>query len=69
MVYGVAGMLRYRNWWSGAIDLGVFDQGVYLLSQGMAPEVTINGRNLFADHLSLSVLVFVPLYRAGRPPP
>lgn len=68
VVYGVAGMLRYRNWWSGAIDLGVFDQGVWLLSKGMAPEVTINGRNLFADHLSVSVLVFVPLYKLAATP-
>ncbi|MBX3285080.1 MAG: DUF2079 domain-containing protein [Acidimicrobiales bacterium] len=68
LVYAGAGILRYRNWWSGAIDLGVFDQGVYLLSRGMAPEVTINGRNLFADHLSISVLVFVPLYRLVATP-
>lgn len=68
IVYGGVGMLRYRNWWSGAIDLGVFDQGVYLLSRGMAPEVTINGRNLFADHLSISVLFFVPLYRLAATP-
>lgn len=67
-VFAAFGMLRYANWWAGAIDLGVFDQGIWLLSQGHAPEVTINGRNLFADHLSPVVLVFVPLYRIVATP-
>ena len=65
---GGAGMVRHANWWSGAIDLGVFDQGIWLLSRGFAPEVTINGRNLFADHLSPVVLAFVPLYRVAATP-
>lgn len=68
LVFAGMGALRFRNWWSGAIDLGVFDQGVYLLSRGMAPEVTINGRNLFADHLSAVTLLFVPLYRIWATP-
>lgn len=62
------GSIRYANWWAGAIDLGVFDQGIWLMSRGMAPEVTINGRNLFADHLSPVAVVFVPFYRAWATP-
>ncbi len=67
-LFALAGVLRYRNWWSAAIDLGVFDQGIWLLSRGLAPEVTINGRNLFADHLSPIVVLFVPLYRLWATP-
>lgn len=66
--FAALGAIRHFNWWSGAIDLGVFDQGIWLLSRGLAPEVTINGRNLFADHLSPIVLVFVPLYRLYATP-
>jgi uncharacterized membrane protein len=54
--------MRHRNGWTGGLDLGIFDQGVWLLSEGLAPEVTVNGRNLFADHLSPVLLLFVPLY-------
>lgn len=63
-----AGWLRHRNGWTGGLDLGIFDQGLWLLSEGLAPEVTINGRNLFADHLSPVLLAFVPLYVVAATP-
>ncbi len=68
VILGAIGMIRYANWWAGAVDLGVFDQGIWLMSRGLAPEVTINGRNLFADHLSPVVVLFVPLYRLAATP-
>ena len=68
VVLGGLGCLRHRNVWTGGFDLGVFDQGIWLLSQGLAPEVTVNGRNLFADHLSVVTLAFVPLYRLSATP-
>jgi len=45
-----------------AFDLGIFDQGVWLLSQFREPFVTINGRNLFGDHTSLILLPFAAVY-------
>ncbi len=67
-MFTALGAVRYANWWAGAIDLGVFDQGIWLMSRGLAPEITINGRNLFADHLSPVVVLFVPLYRLWATP-
>jgi uncharacterized membrane protein len=67
-VLTLVGWIRHRNGWSGALDLGIFDQGVWLLSRGLAPEVTINGRNLFADHLSPVLVLFAPLYRLVASP-
>ena len=64
----VVSTMRHQNYWSGGLDLGVFDQGVWLLSRGLSPEVTVNGRNLFADHLSPVLFLFVPLYRLGATP-
>ncbi len=43
-------------------DLGIFDQGVWLLSRFDAPFVTVMGRNLFGDHTSFVLLLAVPLY-------
>jgi uncharacterized membrane protein len=43
-------------------DLGIFDQGVWLLSRFHAPFVTVMGRNLFGDHTSFILLLAVPLY-------
>lgn len=43
-------------------DLGIFDQGVWLLSRFHAPFVTVMGRDLFGDHTSFVLLLVVPLY-------
>jgi uncharacterized membrane protein len=43
-------------------DMGIFDQGVWLLSRFHAPFVTVMGRSLFGDHTSFILLLAVPLY-------
>lgn len=45
-----------------AYDVGLYDQGIWLLSRGEAPFVTLMGRNLFGDHASLVLLFLVPLF-------
>jgi uncharacterized membrane protein len=42
--------------------MGIFDQGVWLLSRFHAPYVTVMGRDLFGDHTSFILLLAVPLY-------
>ena len=43
-------------------DMGIFDQGVWLLSHFHAPFVTVNGRELLGDHTSFILVLLVPLY-------
>ncbi|MEA2461340.1 MAG: hypothetical protein QOH90_1517, partial [Actinomycetota bacterium] len=43
-------------------DLGIFDQGVWLLSRFKAPFVTVRGLNLFGDHTSFILLPLIPFY-------
>jgi uncharacterized membrane protein len=43
-------------------DMGIFDQGVWLLSRFHTPFVTVMGRNLFGDHTSFALLLAVPIY-------
>ena len=43
-------------------DLGIFDQGVWLLSRVKDPFVTIRGLPLFGDHASYILLLVAPLY-------
>jgi uncharacterized membrane protein len=43
-------------------DLGIYDQGLWLLSRFEAPFITIMGRNLFGDHTSFILLPLVPFY-------
>jgi uncharacterized membrane protein len=43
-------------------DIGIFDQGVWLLSRFATPFVTVRGLHLFGDHTSFLLLGLVPLY-------
>jgi len=43
-------------------DVGLYDQGVWLLSRFQEPYVTFMGRNLLGDHASLIMLFFIPVY-------
>lgn len=47
---------------TSAYDFGLYDQGIWLLSRGKSPFVTLMGRNLFGDHSSFILLLLVPLY-------
>lgn len=53
---------------SPGYDMGIFDQGVWLLSRFRAPFVTVMGRNLFGDHTSFVLLLVVPLYWVAASP-
>ena len=47
---------------TSAFDFGLYDQGIWLLSRGHSPFVTLMGRNMFGDHSSFILLLLVPLY-------
>jgi len=47
---------------TSAYDFGLYDQGVWLMSQFKAPFVTLMGRNLLGDHTSFILVFLVPLY-------
>ena len=51
----------HRGIGTSAYDFGLYDQGIWLLSQGKTPFVTLMGRNLFGDHTSFILLPLVPL--------
>lgn len=52
----------YDGYGAPGYDMGIFDQGVWLLSRFHAPFVTVMGRDLFGDHTSFVLLLAVPLY-------
>src|SRR4051812_32420439 len=43
-------------------DLGIYDQGLWLMSRFHRPFITIMGRHLFGDHTSFILLPLVPFY-------
>ena len=52
----------HRGLGTSSFDVGLYDQGVWLLSRFHAPFVTLMGRNLFGDHASLILIFVAPLY-------
>ncbi len=52
----------HQGYGTSAFDIGLYDQGLWLLSHFKAPFVTLMGRNLFGDHTSFTLLLLVPLY-------
>jgi uncharacterized membrane protein len=49
-------------------DLGIYDQGTWLLSRLRAPFVTIRGLDLFGQHASYILVLVAPLYRIWADP-
>jgi uncharacterized membrane protein len=49
-------------------DLGIYDQGTWLLSRPRAPFVTVRGLDLFGQHASYLLALVAPLYRVWADP-
>jgi uncharacterized membrane protein len=54
--------LTHARFGTFGFDLGIFDQGVWLLSRFRDPFVTIRGLPLFGDHASYILVLVAPLY-------
>ncbi len=54
--------LRHHLFRSGGLDLGFFDQLVYLISTGQKPVSSILGFHVLADHAAFMVYLLAPLY-------
>lgn len=52
----------HHGFGTSSYDLGLYDQGVWLLSRFRSPFVTLMGRHLFGDHTSFILLLLVPWY-------
>ena len=60
--------LRYDRYGTFGFDLGIYDQGTWLLSQFRDPFVTIRGLELFGHHANIFLLLLAPFYRLGAGP-
>lgn len=57
-----AELFRHWTFRSTSFDLGIFHQSIWLMSRGEGATSTLLPWNIFADHLSPVLVVFVPLY-------
>jgi len=61
-------LLRYNRFGTFGFDLGIYDQGTWLLSRGKDPFVTIRGLELFGHHANVFLLLLMPFYWLGAGP-
>jgi uncharacterized membrane protein len=50
LVFFICSSIRHALFQSNAFDLGIFDQGIYLISQGKPPICTLIGFHILGDH-------------------
>ncbi|MGL5083389.1 MAG: DUF2079 domain-containing protein [Microcoleaceae cyanobacterium] len=55
--------LRHELFQSNAFDLGIFDNGIYLISQGKEPFVSFRGLHIFGDHAAWILYPIALLYK------
>ncbi len=55
--------LRHALFQSNAFDLGIFDNGIYLISQGQEPFVTFRGLHILGDHAATILYPLAVLYK------
>ncbi len=68
MVFGKLGVQHQNNFGTWSYDMGIYDQGFWLVSRGGQSFMTVRGMEFWGHHLNLIVLAFVPFYWLGAGP-
>lgn len=67
-VFGQLTWAQHANFATFGFDMGIYDQGIWLLSRFEDPFVTVRGLHYFGHHLNLVTVLFVPAYWLGAGP-
>jgi uncharacterized membrane protein len=68
LVFGKLGVQQYHRFGSWSYDMGIYDQGFWLVSRGRQSFMTVRGLEFWGHHLNLIVLAFAPFYWLGAGP-
>ncbi|MEY2471668.1 MAG: hypothetical protein QOK28_997, partial [Actinomycetota bacterium] len=68
VVFGTLTWRQQSNFGTFGFDMGIYDQGIWLVSHFKEPFVTVRGLNYFGHHVNLITLLFVPAYWLGAGP-
>ena len=67
-VFGTLSYQQQSNFGTYGFDMGIYDQGIWLLSRFKNPFITIRGLNYFGHHVNFITVLFVPAYWLGAGP-
>ncbi len=68
LIFGRLGVQHHRNFGTWSYDMGIYDQGFWLVSRGGQSFMTVRGMEFWGHHLNLIVLAYVPFYWLGAGP-
>ena len=68
LVFIVLGWQKHARCGTFGVDLGVYDQAVWLLSRLKDPFITVRGLELFGFHMNVVLVLLAPFYRFGAGP-
>ncbi len=68
VVFGVLTVRQQARFGTFGFDMGIHDQGIWLLSRFREPFVTVRGLHYLGHHLNLISLTLVPAYWLGAGP-
>jgi len=68
LVFGYLTWSHHGNFGTFGFDMGIHDQGIWLLSRFQEPFVTVRGLDYFGHHANLSTIFLVPFYWLGAGP-
>ena len=68
LVFGKLGVQHQRNFGTWSYDMGIYDQGYWLVSRGGQSFMTVRGLEFWGQHVNLIVIAYVPFYWLGAGP-
>ncbi len=68
VVFGTLTWRQQSNFGTFGFDMGIYDQGIWLVSRFREPMLTVRGLNYFGHHVNIITLLFVPFYWLGAGP-
>lgn len=67
VVFGSLGVMNHRNFGTWSYDMGIYDQGFWLVSRG-EQFMSVRGMNFWGHHFNVIAFVFAPAYWLGAGP-
>jgi uncharacterized membrane protein len=68
VLFGGLAVWNHRNFGTWSYDMGIYDQGFWLVSRGGPAFMTVRGLDFWGHHLNLIAFAFVPFYWLGAGP-
>lgn len=67
LVFGSLGVMNQRNFGTWSYDMGIYDQGFWLVSRG-EQFMSVRGMNFWGHHFNVIAFAFAPAYWLGAGP-